>query len=157
MSAGSDQREPTSCPRCGQTCTYDGWAHVHANGVGIGSCPAEQGAGDLAQIAAVLTEHLPRDRYRDDGEAIGTYCTCGNWQGNYFADGESGPFDLHLATVLASLLAATADSARAEQRALFIDLYARWQGPIDPDSLAWQMRDDLRRVMHATEPTKEDR
>lgn len=34
-----DQREPRPCPRCGVTCTYDGWGHVHPNGVGIGSCP----------------------------------------------------------------------------------------------------------------------
>lgn len=51
-------------------------------------------------FAAVLRAHLPRDRYRDDGEAIGTYCTCGGWTGDYFADGEAGPFDDHLAAAL---------------------------------------------------------
>ncbi len=33
-----DDREPKTCPRCGQVCTYDGWDHVHPNGIGIGSC-----------------------------------------------------------------------------------------------------------------------
>src|SRR5262245_37900495 len=33
-----DGREPKPCPRCGEVCTYDGWDHVHANGLGIGSC-----------------------------------------------------------------------------------------------------------------------
>ncbi len=33
-----DDRDPKPCPRCGVVCTYDGWDHVHPNGVGIGSC-----------------------------------------------------------------------------------------------------------------------
>jgi len=33
-----DDREPRPCPRCGEVCTYDGWDHVHPNGLGIGSC-----------------------------------------------------------------------------------------------------------------------
>lgn len=33
-----DDREAKTCPRCGQICTYDGWDHVHPDGVGIGSC-----------------------------------------------------------------------------------------------------------------------
>lgn len=52
------------------------------------------------EFERVLGEHLPRDRYRDDGEAIGTYCTCDGWTGDYFADGEAGPFDAHLAAAL---------------------------------------------------------
>ena len=52
------------------------------------------------QLAAVLRTHLPRDRY-DDDDPIGTECTCGGWEGDYFADGEAGPFDLHLAAALA--------------------------------------------------------
>lgn len=39
-----DDRDPKPCPRCGEVCTYDGWGHVHANGVGIGSCPIPPGA-----------------------------------------------------------------------------------------------------------------
>lgn len=58
---------------------------------------------ESAQIVAVLREHLPRDRYDDHGNSIGTYCTCGTWEGDYFADGEAGPFDEHLAGALVLL------------------------------------------------------
>lgn len=34
----ADDRDPKPCPKCGQVCVYDGWDHVHANGIGIGSC-----------------------------------------------------------------------------------------------------------------------
>jgi hypothetical protein len=51
-------------------------------------------------FAEILAAHLPRDRYDEQGEAGGTYCTCGDWTGDYFADGEAGPFDAHLAAVL---------------------------------------------------------
>jgi hypothetical protein len=37
----ADEREPKACPRCGQMCHYDGWDHVHPNGIGIGSCSTE--------------------------------------------------------------------------------------------------------------------
>jgi hypothetical protein len=51
-------------------------------------------------FAEILAAHLPRDRYDEQGESGGTYCTCGDWTGDYFADGEAGPFDAHLAAVL---------------------------------------------------------
>lgn len=35
-----DDREPKPCPVCGERCVYDGWDHVHPNGIGIGSCAA---------------------------------------------------------------------------------------------------------------------
>lgn len=38
-----DERDPKTCPRCGHWCVYDGWGHVHGNGLGIGSCAAESG------------------------------------------------------------------------------------------------------------------
>ena len=34
----ADGRNPQVCPRCGNWCVYDGWDHVHGNGLGIGSC-----------------------------------------------------------------------------------------------------------------------
>jgi hypothetical protein len=52
------------------------------------------------ELVSILRLHLPRDRYRDDGESIGTFCTCRGWEGDYFADGEAGPFDEHLADVI---------------------------------------------------------
>lgn len=54
----------------------------------------------IAEIRGVLRRHLPRDRYDDDSERVGTYCTCGGWEGDYFADGEAGPFDDHLAAMI---------------------------------------------------------
>lgn len=49
-----DGREPKACPLCGETCTYDGWDHVHRSGLGIGSCrPAAPAAGaDLREQIA---------------------------------------------------------------------------------------------------------
>lgn len=32
----ADERDPKTCPRCGHWCVYDGWGHVHGNGLGIG-------------------------------------------------------------------------------------------------------------------------
>lgn len=58
----------------------------------------------VAEVLAVIRAHIPRDRY-DDGESVGTYCGCGEWEGDYFADGEAGPFDDHLAEALAPLIA----------------------------------------------------
>jgi hypothetical protein len=59
------------------------------------------------ELVRVLRLHLPRDRYRDDGESVGTYCTCGRWEGDYFADGEAGPFDDHLADEILEWLNST--------------------------------------------------
>lgn len=45
----ADARNPKPCPKCGEVCKYDGWGHVHVNGLGIGSCvfpPAEKGQAD---------------------------------------------------------------------------------------------------------------
>lgn len=38
-------RADRPCPKCGETCHYDGWDHVHGNGRGIGSC-----MGDLSKV-----------------------------------------------------------------------------------------------------------
>lgn len=66
------------------------------------------------EIAALIRAHIPRDRYDDDGESIGTYCTCGEWEGDYFADGEAGPFDVHLAEVLLALFEQAKQEGAAE-------------------------------------------
>lgn len=39
--ATPDEREDQTCPRCGEVCSYDGWDHVHRNGLGIGSCSTD--------------------------------------------------------------------------------------------------------------------
>ena len=36
--AVQDERDPKPCPRCDEVCRYDGWGHVHASGLSIGSC-----------------------------------------------------------------------------------------------------------------------
>lgn len=33
-----DDRNPKVCPKCKQWCVFDGWDHVHGDGLGIGSC-----------------------------------------------------------------------------------------------------------------------
>ena len=51
-------------------------------------------------LVTILAAHLPRDRWDPYGIPTGTYCTCGDWEGDYFADGEAGPFDAHLAAAI---------------------------------------------------------
>jgi hypothetical protein len=63
-------------------------------------------------FAEILAAHLPRDRYDEQGESGGTYCTCGDWTGDYFADGEAGPFDAHLAAVLNAAVDAWLEETR---------------------------------------------
>src|SRR5690348_14718279 len=75
----------------------------------------------LAKVAEALRRHLPKDRYNDDGDTIGTYCTGCEWEGDYFADGDAGPFDDHLAAALAPLL----DEFQAEDEA------RAWEGAAD--------------------------
>ena len=58
-----------------------------------------------ATLEEVLRSHLPRDRYDDEGASVGTYCICGGWEGDYFADGEAGPFDDHVAAAVRAWLA----------------------------------------------------
>jgi hypothetical protein len=41
-----NDRGPQTCPKCGESCKYDGWGHVHANGVGIGSCVTPPGRSE---------------------------------------------------------------------------------------------------------------
>jgi hypothetical protein len=53
-----DPREPKTCPRCGVTCTHDGWGHVHPNGIGIGSCAVPDPFRD--QLAQVMHDTEPR-------------------------------------------------------------------------------------------------
>lgn len=65
---------------------------------------------DRPDMLAIVRQHIPKDRYRDDGESIGTACTCGEWEGNYFADGEQGPFDHHLAAMIDEALDAWLNS-----------------------------------------------
>lgn len=78
--------------------------------------PAERMSDQAKRLAAVLREHLPKDRYDDDDLPAGTFCTGCDWQGDYFADGEAGPFDDHLAAaILASdWLAAYVAAAKAD-------------------------------------------
>jgi DNA-binding CsgD family transcriptional regulator len=38
----TDGREPRICPDCLTLCSYDGWDHVHPDGLGIGSCERGQ-------------------------------------------------------------------------------------------------------------------
>jgi hypothetical protein len=38
----ADPRDPQQCPDCGEVCRYDGWDHVHANGLGMRSCHLRQ-------------------------------------------------------------------------------------------------------------------
>jgi hypothetical protein len=64
-------------------------------------------------IEQVLAAHLPRDRYDAVGVHAGTYCTCGGWEGGYFADGEAGPFDGHLAAAIREWLLSDAVVERA--------------------------------------------
>lgn len=73
---------------------------------------------DVDALAGVLRQHLPKDRYGDDGESVGTYCTGCDWAGDYFAEGDAGSFDDHLAAaVFASRwLAAHDERVRAEER-----------------------------------------
>lgn len=59
---------------------------------------------DRSAILATIRAHIPRNRYDGEGEEIGTHCTCGRWEGDYFADGEAGPFDDHLADEVLSTL-----------------------------------------------------
>lgn len=66
----------------------------------------------MGGLREVLAKHLPRDRYDDDGQAVGTYCICGEWEGDYFADGEAGPFDDHLAAVVLAWVDARLGGAR---------------------------------------------
>lgn len=54
----------------------------------------------VERLAVTLKAHLPKDRYDDDGHPVGTYCIGCDWTGNYFADGEAGPFDDHVARAL---------------------------------------------------------
>lgn len=61
-------------------------------------------SGEGVGLVDVLRAHLAKDRYDDEGGSVGTYCTCGGWTGDYFADGEAGPFDDHLAQVVADWL-----------------------------------------------------
>lgn len=63
---------------------------------------------------ATIRAHLPRDRYDDDGAPVGTYCSCGGWEGDYFADGEAGPFDEHLAAMVGAWLGTDAGQRAAE-------------------------------------------
>lgn len=75
-----------------------------------------------SELAGVLRAHLPRDRYDDEGHSAGTYCTCGGWEGDYFADGQAGPFDDHLAAaVLAHLRAVAADEGVRVETADAVD------------------------------------
>lgn len=55
-----DGREPRTCPVCGELCHYDGWGHVHASGIGIGSCaPASvQGSDGLREVNDAATEDV---------------------------------------------------------------------------------------------------
>ena len=43
-------------------------------------------------------------RYDDEGDHAYTVCSCGGWTGDYFAEGEAGPFDDHLADVVLAWL-----------------------------------------------------
>lgn len=54
----------------------------------------------MSELLDVIRAHIPRNRYDDEGAPVGTYCTCGEWTGDYFADGEAGPFDEHLAAMV---------------------------------------------------------
>jgi hypothetical protein len=75
-----------------------------------------RGSEDVERVVAVLSAHLPRDRYDDDGASVGTYCTCGGWEGDYFADGEAGPFDTHLATHVVPLIEQARREGAVEER-----------------------------------------
>lgn len=44
--------------------------------------------GLAGELAAALRKHLPKDRYDGDEVHVGTYCSCGGWEGDYFADGD---------------------------------------------------------------------
>lgn len=72
-------------------------------------------------LATALGLHLPKDRYDEDGNSVGTYCTCGDWEGGYFADGEAGPFDEHLAQAVIRWLETVAGDAAVREAALAID------------------------------------
>lgn len=65
----------------------------------------------MSALVEVLRAHVPRDRYDDEGASVGTYCSCGGWEGDYFADGEAGPFDEHLAGVVLAWVAGRAGDA----------------------------------------------
>ena len=60
--------------------------------------------GGRAGLVGVLGAHLPRDRYDDAGGHAYTVCSCGGWTGDYFAEGEAGPFDDHLADAVLAWL-----------------------------------------------------
>ena len=97
---------------------------------------------DRSAILATIRAHIPRNRYDGEGEEIGTHCTCGRWEGDYFADGEAGPFDDHLADEVLSTLgdggpeghpdapdAAEAALARVEEHCAFSDRRpGQWAG-----------------------------
>ena len=63
-------------------------------------------------LVGVIRAHIPRDRCDDEGQFVGTYCTCGDWEGDYFADGEAGPFDDHLAAAVLAWVDARLGEAR---------------------------------------------
>ncbi|MFL6416762.1 MAG: hypothetical protein ACJ74Y_13955 [Bryobacteraceae bacterium] len=61
---GPDDREPKSCPRCGEMCVYDGWGHVHRSGLGIGSCRPEghlQIGVAKMKLVTWIEENVPDD------------------------------------------------------------------------------------------------
>lgn len=60
----TDQREPKPCHRCGEMCKHDGWGHVHANGIGIGSCPPPR----LPRLPEHLQINDLNDYLRQKGE-----------------------------------------------------------------------------------------
>lgn len=47
----ADGREPKVCPDCLTLCSYDGWDHVHPDGLGIGSCERGQIVNGVRAIA----------------------------------------------------------------------------------------------------------